>query len=435
VLYRVATPNRKVTADMSSHARPRRLIVTALAAALTFCALTATAHARAEYRGVQLHSLWWANSRATEIRELDLAQAAGANVIRIDVSWSDIEWRKDQRSGVYVNRLDWFINAAFARGMKIVGTLWTTPCWASSARPSIKNGCNQNAYWAATGATYAPVASARSHYAATAAWLADRYRGRLAGIEVWNEPNWKQLYWKTPDTAGDYTALLKATFPAVKAVDPSLPILAGALAGSDSAFLKRMYADHPFADPGYVQLTALHKVQLAAGDRTPIWATEFGAPTGQNKQWHVTPQEQARVISDGFARFDATDYIAAAIVYNLRDKGRNVSAIDDNFGVLYNDFKPKPGYAAMKAGIAGHYSVIPRKKPRKRVVLRLQLSRSGSRVTAVGRGAPARAKVRVRFAPTQSRTRIVVVRASRRGTFRAVVRNAKGRVSVSAQVA
>jgi hypothetical protein len=431
---------------MSSYARPRRLIVTALAAALTFCALTATAHARADYRGVQLHSLWWANSRATEIRELNLAQAAGANAIRIDVSWSDIEWRKDQRSGVYVDRLDWFINAASARGMKIVGTLWTTPCWASSARPSVKRGCNQDAYWAATGATYAPVASARSHYAATAAWLADRYRGKLAGIEIWNEPNWKQLYWKTPDTAGDYAALLKTAYPAIKAADAGLPVLAGAFAGSDVAFLKRLYANgiqgsydgmsvHPFADPGYVQLAALHNAQLAAGDHTPIWATEFGAPTGRSKQWSVTPAEQARVISDGFARLDAAGYVAAAIVYNLRDKGHNAFAVDDNFGVLYNDFTPKPGYAAMKAGIAGHYKVIPRAKPRKRVILRLQLSRSGSRVTAVGRGAPARAKVRVRFAPTQSRTRTVVVRASRRGTFRAVVHGAKGRVSVSAQVA
>ena len=44
-----------------------------------------------EWRGVQLHSLWWESTNSDMDRELDLARDSGANVVRVDVGWSSLE--------------------------------------------------------------------------------------------------------------------------------------------------------------------------------------------------------------------------------------------------------------------------------------------------------------------------------------------------------
>ena len=57
-------------------------------------------------------------------RELDMAQRAGANVVRVDVSWSSLEsGGKGQHSPWYVSKLDRFVREAHDRGMKVLTTL------------------------------------------------------------------------------------------------------------------------------------------------------------------------------------------------------------------------------------------------------------------------------------------------------------------------
>src|SRR5204862_3155917 len=99
----------------------------------------------------------------------------------------------------------------------------------------------------------------------------------------------------------------------------------------------------------------LHATQLAAGDGTPVWATEFGYPTGAGPQWHVSEAEQAGHFLRDFADIDALDWVAAAVIYDLRDDGTDPGNMEDNFGLLHRDFSPKPGYAAASMGLAGTY--------------------------------------------------------------------------------
>ncbi|RIK16767.1 MAG: hypothetical protein DCC52_17380, partial [Chloroflexi bacterium] len=67
-------------------------------------------------------------------------------------------------------------------------------------------------------------------FAAFAAAFAERYRGRVNDIIIWNEPNvsfeWGQ---RAPDPAA-YTELLKATYARAHEKNPDVKILAGALA-------------------------------------------------------------------------------------------------------------------------------------------------------------------------------------------------------------
>jgi hypothetical protein len=212
-----------------------------------------------------------------------------------------------------------------------------------------------------------------------------------------------------------------------------VPVLAGALVGSNLPFLLKLYAHgirgsydglavHPYSDPGFAGLTALHAAQLAAGDSTQIWATEFGAPTGSDPTWHVSEDGQATVIRNGFAFFDRTPWVQAAIVYNLRDKGTSAGNMQDNFGLLRRDFTPKPGYTALTEALHGTGNTTAVREAATTPRLSLQAKRSGRRLVVRGKGAPTRARIRVRIISSAARnSKAVVVRASRKGTFTLVV--------------
>jgi hypothetical protein len=82
--------------------------------------------------------------------------------------------------------------------------------------------------------------------------VADRYKGRVRYFQIWNEPNiypeWGDIDPVSPER---YTDLLCQTYTALKAVDPEIVVISGALAPTvalterdlnDFVFLERMYA-------------------------------------------------------------------------------------------------------------------------------------------------------------------------------------------------
>src|SRR5437660_9546359 len=116
--------------------RCRARIGALLVALVSLACLAATppASARVPGRGVVLHSLWAQFSDADADRELDLARQANASLVRVDVAWASLEVKgKGQISDWYLRRIDRFVAGASARGMKVLMTLWASPCWASSA--------------------------------------------------------------------------------------------------------------------------------------------------------------------------------------------------------------------------------------------------------------------------------------------------------------
>jgi len=71
-------------------------------------------------------------------------------------------------------------------------------------------------------------------YAAFCGALADRYKGRIAAYQVWNEPN-LQREWAghAPDAAG-YIRLLGACYTAIKAADPAAIVISAGLAPTET---------------------------------------------------------------------------------------------------------------------------------------------------------------------------------------------------------
>ena len=67
------------------------------------------------------------------------------------------------------------------------------------------------------------------------------FQGRVKLYEIWNE--WDiAIGSKTPGSADDYAALLKAVYPRVKVVDPAITVFGGAptLGGVKNGWLERI---------------------------------------------------------------------------------------------------------------------------------------------------------------------------------------------------
>jgi hypothetical protein len=275
-------------------------------------------------------------------REIAAAKALHAATVRVAVPWSVLEplgsGRISSHALAFTDRL---IADAAGAGIRVIMTVDSTPCWASSAPATLLRGCD---------------AAAQSHanawpprnpgdYAAFTAYLAGRYANRLRAIEIWNEPDQaNELYFAGPNKPERYAALLRSAYPAIKAANGSVSVIAGSLVGSRGAFLRALYAN---GIKGYFDGLAVHfynlvlasvrsirEVQLANGDAKPLWLDEFGWSSCyprhrvQEEQACVTPAIQAANLSDVFHSLARTPYVAAELMYDLQDSG------SEQFGVL-----------------------------------------------------------------------------------------------------
>jgi hypothetical protein len=107
-------------------------------------------------------------------RELDLLVAAGANTVRIDLSWSTPEPGARASSP-----------HARARGLRTIVTLFTTPCWGflGSGHQTGMRGRMVGARGRLLSA-HQPGRLRRG-----GGWVAAHRGDSMAAIEIWNEPN------------------------------------------------------------------------------------------------------------------------------------------------------------------------------------------------------------------------------------------------------
>ena len=172
-----------------------------------------------------------------------------------------------------------------------------------------------------------------------------RYGTKLTAIEVWNEPDQSnEDYFAGPDKAQNYARVLRAAYPAVKAANPGVLVLAGSLVGSNGVFLRSLYAAgikgyYDGLSVHYYNLTlasvrAIREVQVANGDTKPLWLDEFGWTSCwprrkiEQEQACVTRAIQATNLRNSIREMARAPYLAAAMVYKLQDSR------DEDFGVV-----------------------------------------------------------------------------------------------------
>lgn len=369
---------------------PRRVLaacaVLGAGLALAVPAEAAAPRVNPSWRGVHIGLLDYNTPTAEVDRWLDVAGGARANVARLSVSWEILQNAgPGTYSAPYLARLDHAVNGALRRGIRLLPVVYAPPCWASAAPPEARGNCKP-ARDPATTIAYPPANP--QDYANMAGFLARRYRGRLAGFEVWNEPDHSaEYYWAGPDKAARYAALMRATYPAIKGADPGLPVLAGSLIGSEGNFLRELYAHgvkgfydgiafHVYGNLVLAGIRAIRNVQSSAGDSKPIWMTEFGwasCGTKGRQRLHVCTTEvgQARKLADIYRALRGVPWVAAAVVYDLQDLG-----VDSDMGLIRRDGSKKASFFSMRDVFAGR---IP--SPRKPTLRVFRRGPTGLRAT------------------------------------------------------
>lgn len=285
---------------------------------------------------------------------LDFMSAIGATSIRIDIPWNWIERTRGTFTWSLVDRV---VDAAGARGMKILGVLTTSPQWAAlggSSNPQTRPA-NTNRWTTFVGNA------------------ARRYRGKIYAYEVWNEPNAREYFAPNPDPAA-YAALVRAAVPAIAQADPNAQIIAGALGpapsgdgtiraldfftamldagvGAVSAYSFHPYDnDHTMAQAAFWDNTAvrdviqMHRILKARGQGDKkIWATEYGAPASLGEQ------RQADLVVAGIQQWRECNFTGPMFIHHHRDQNDG-----DSYGLCDSDLNPRP--AAYGVQSLHHYN-------------------------------------------------------------------------------
>jgi hypothetical protein len=315
------------------------------------------------------------------------AHALHASVVRVEVPWSALQptgsGQLEPRTLAYTDRL---VSDAAADGIRVIMMVDSTPCWASSAPAALLRRCVAGR---PEQAAYSWPASDPSSYASLVGTLVARYGTKLAALEVWNEPDQSnEHYFAGPHKATRYAALLRAAYAAVKGANRGVPVLAGSLVGSNGAFLRALYAagikghydglSVHFYNLTIASLRSIHEVQVANGDRTPLWLAEFGWSSCwprqriQQEQGCVTARTQASDLADSLREMARMPYVAAAAVYKLQDSP------GESFGVLSTTGARKPSFTSMLGALTAPFGQVSR------VTVNLRVS--GNHVIARGSG-------------------------------------------------
>lgn len=158
--------------------------------------------------------LWWHVGNKTGARDADLVRDLGFGWLKQEFLWKEMLHSRGDQFDWY--RTDAMVQLAEERGLKILARLGAPPDWALASAP---NGL--------------PVSPEDfSNYCGA---LAQRYAGRVAAYEVWNEPNLAREWNRLPPNPVGYAELLKVCYLAIKQADPQAIVISAGLAPTDCA--------------------------------------------------------------------------------------------------------------------------------------------------------------------------------------------------------
>ena len=327
--------------------------------------------------------LW--ESDAQQAADLDAVKASGATWLTFDLDWNHIQydgpdtWRWNAAT-------DRVVLNARQRGLNLIAVAAYSPPWARGAEcPQGELHClpaNPNDY-----ARFINAAAARYGSQSPIA----RLRGSVNVWSIWNEPNHREFSIPKPDP-DRYAAMLKASYTAIKAVDPNATVVTGGTAPAPNAadgteytpetWLRGLYArgargyfdavgHHPYMFPtnpldahwwnAFTQTQTLYDVMVANGDGAKkVWGTEMGAPTGTDPE-ALTETQQVQWVQDYYRGWNTTfrAFTGPLVWFELHDEGTNIANRWDNLGLQRLDRTPKPAYAAYQQVMGSGVGAAP----------------------------------------------------------------------------
>jgi GH35 family endo-1,4-beta-xylanase len=323
----------------------------------------------------------WLYNHEQNDKVLGLVRDAGFGWVRQWVAWSEHEPEKGK---MRFGELDPIVDAALRNKVKIMLVVLRSPAWATADG---KSGMPANP----------------SDFATFMKAMAARYKGKVAGYEVWNEQNLGH------ETAGKvdaqaYFSLLKAVYPAIKQADPKAAVIFGgltptgvndpAVAVDDVAYLEQCYAinngeirqyfdilgahagsnnnppealfpeqpgpgpqwrDHPsFYFRRVEQLRAVMEKNSDANKQ--MWLTEFGWTTKNQAKGYeygefISEQLQADYLTRAYQLAKQKyPWMGVMLMWNL-NYSTIVKPEDEKYpwSIINPDYSPRPAYLALKA--------------------------------------------------------------------------------------
>lgn len=332
-------------------------------------------------------------------RTAEMLKEGGVTSVRQSFSWCELE---TEGRGVYWDRphnkpswqkYDQIVDILGAAGITIVARLDNAPTWS---RPGKNNTPDSNCQKGPP--------TDLSAYTDFVREFTTHYRGRIAAVQIWNEPNLAVEWNGEPLNAVRYTDMLKRADGAAKQGNPNVVVVTAAMAPtaetnpavgmSDLTYYEQMYqagAKGAFdvlavnvyglgEPPDDRRLSAdrfnvsrpilVHEIMVRYGDTTtPVWATEFGYNslpkgwTGEPSIWgqNVDEQTQARYLVGGLTRMTAEwPWMGMVYIWGFRWAERPGTFGKDPynpvgppkpepyFALVNFDFTPRPSWNAVR---------------------------------------------------------------------------------------
>jgi len=264
---------------------------------------------------------------------------SGAGWARQDFWWGLVE----PKQGTFVwEDFDRAIEAYEQHGINLMVILCYASPWSGGASPDND--------------------AERAFFANYVYQMVNRYKGRVAAWEIWNEPN-IQPYWSPRPDPVLYAKLLQAAYAAAKKADPDCVVVGGVMAGPDHAFLAGMYeagakghfdilSYHNYGQQNEIEtewpaIEKLRVVMAQYGDtETPIWHTETGFHTGPVGL--TEPQQAAKIVrySVGLLALGVERMFQLTLMDWTDDpKHHDLSVYR---GLTHADYRTKRSYAAYR---------------------------------------------------------------------------------------
>ncbi len=183
--------------------------------------------------GVQAF-LWW--DRGFAGTYMDWVQRMTFTHVKQTFAWQDMQPERDVWS---IDRADQLLDELEARGLSVVARLSDAPDWAHPSLGTRADGDFVDA-----------PPDDPADFARFCGVLAERYRGRIAAYQIWNEPNLDREWGNRPPDAAGYVALLAACSEAIRLHDPDAIIISAGLAPTgtydasatpDDVYLQALY--------------------------------------------------------------------------------------------------------------------------------------------------------------------------------------------------
>ena len=330
-------------------------------------------------------------------RAFAAVRALGAGIVRYDVDWPQVAYRRPLRArdpddpGYRFETVDEVVRRARRMRVPLLLTIVHTPKWAGGGHehnraPRRMRELEDFAYAAAT------------RYSGKHLDAGGERLPRVTRWEAWNEPNtethlapqWvrREGRWH-PASPGLYTRILRAIYRGIHAAGndagvtetvaggATKPTGAGPTASEPSVaplrFVRMLaarradfdvYAHHPYRISGAdatsgdnVGLDDLGRLlatldRVYPGSRLRLWITEYGVQTNPPDRWSgVPPGQQARMLRRAVAIAHANPRVELLIWFLLHDEAIGGRPLGGGFqtGLAYVSGRRKPAWATFRS--------------------------------------------------------------------------------------